>query len=224
MPEKNHDQDSLRVEPCVVAAGQTTRLTIRLRPEQADAAATETASAALTAGYAVKNGCLHFGKNPCVLRLAGLQYPGDRTLGDSLVDYTAHEAEQVLMLDLFFPHEQEYQLHLFCLAGGQETLVSCLAVFALEADLLACLPWKGDLHLHSIRSDGKDTPQHVAAACRRIGFDFMAITDHRRFEPSLEAIAAYADVPVDLTFYTGEEVHAPDNPVHIVHKIGRAHV
>jgi hypothetical protein len=211
MSEKAGDQESLRVEPCVVAAGQTTQLTIRIEPDQADP----------EAGFALRAGRLCFGKNPCVLRLAGLQYPGDQTLGDSLVDYMAMEAEQTLAAELFFPREQEYQLRLSCVADGQELLVASLAVYALEVDLFACRPWKGDLHLHSIRSDGKDTPQHVAAACRRIGFDFMALTDHRQFAPSLEAIAAFSDVPVDLTIYTGEEVHAPDNPVHIVHIGGK---
>lgn len=207
MQNDDNSQEYLQVEPCVVAAGQTTRLTIRIVQKQADPAA----------GFSIRNGRLHHGRQACVLRRAGLQYPGEQTLGDSVVDYTAHETDQVLTAELFFPREQEYQLRLFSSSDDKEQLVACLAVFALEEDLLACRPWKGDLHLHSIRSDGKDTPQHVAAACRRIGFDFMALTDHRLFAPSLEAIDAYAGVPVDLTFYTGEEVHAPDNPVHIVH-------
>ncbi|MDW7656131.1 MAG: hypothetical protein SCM11_03030 [Bacillota bacterium] len=207
MPVETRYQDYLRVEPCVVAAGQTTQMTIQIVPGQADP----------EKGFAIRAGCLHLGKNLCVLRLVGLQYPGDQTLGDRLVNYVAQEAEQTLTAELFFPREQEYQLRFYSVAAGKELLMACLAVYALESDLLACRPWKGDLHLHSIRSDGKDTPQHVAAACRCIGFDFMAVTDHRQFAPSLEAIAAFTDVPVDLTFYTGEEVHAPDNPVHIVH-------
>jgi hypothetical protein len=61
-----------------------------------------------------------------------------------------------------------------------------------------------------------ESPAYVAAACRKIGLDFMAITDHRQYPPSLEAMRAFAGVEVDLRIYPGEEVHPPDNPVHIL--------
>jgi hypothetical protein len=44
----------------------------------------------------------------------------------------------------------------------------------------------------------------------------MALTDHRKFSPSLEAAEAFEKIPIDLKIFTGEEVHPPDNPVHIV--------
>ena len=44
----------------------------------------------------------------------------------------------------------------------------------------------------------------------------MALTDHRQYAPSLEAEQAYARIPIDLRIYPGEEVHPPDNPVHII--------
>lgn len=200
-------KDHLLVEPCVVAAGQTTRLTIRLDSVQADP----------DDGFSLRNGQLFLGRYPCRLRLYGLQYPGRQTLENSLIDVAGLESAQSLTADVYFPCEQEYHLRVFRVAEQKEELVARLPLYALEADLLACRPWKGDLHMHSIRSDGQDTPQHVAAACRRIGFDFMALTDHRRFTPSLEAIDAFAPVPHDLVLLTGEEVHPPDNPVHIVH-------
>jgi len=61
----------------------------------------------------------------------------------------------------------------------------------------------------------------VAGASRRIGLDFMAVTDHRLYAPSLEAIRAFEDMPVDLRIYPGEEVHPPDCPVHIINFGGR---
>jgi hypothetical protein len=70
--------------------------------------------------------------------------------------------------------------------------------------------------MHSNRSDGQELPAHVAAACRRIGLDLMALTDHRKYEPSLEAMRAFQSVDLDLCIYPGEEVHPPDNRVHIV--------
>ncbi|NCC43719.1 MAG: PHP domain-containing protein, partial [Clostridia bacterium] len=37
---------------------------------------------------------------------------------------------------------------------------------------------KGNLHTHSTRSDGVNTPKEVADQYRRSGYDFMAFTDH----------------------------------------------
>jgi hypothetical protein len=89
-------------------------------------------------------------------------------------------------------------------------------LYALDGDLFARRPYKGDTHLHTHHSDGKESPAYVAASGRKIGMDFLAITDHGRHFPSLEAIAAFQGVPTDLRIYPGEEVHPPDNRVHMV--------
>jgi len=70
--------------------------------------------------------------------------------------------------------------------------------------------------MHSFRSDGKESPPCVAGSCRRIGLDFMAVTDHKQYAPSLEARDAFRDIDTDLQIFPGEEIHPPDNPVHIV--------
>ncbi len=125
-----------------------------------------------------------------------------------------------------FMCEQEYVLHVEFLSSDTEgeskaVQVGEFRIYALEDDLFTRRPYKGDLHIHSRRSDGQESPAYVAGACRRIGLDFMAVTDHRRYEPSLEAMEAYQDVDTDLRIYPGEEVHPPDNPVHIVNFGGR---
>lgn len=89
-------------------------------------------------------------------------------------------------------------------------------IFAAEADLYCRTPYRGDLHTHSNRSDGREAPAVVAANYRKAGFDFLALTDHHRYAPSLEAIAAFRDVPLDLRLFPGEEVHVPGNYVHMV--------
>jgi len=89
-------------------------------------------------------------------------------------------------------------------------------VYAVEEDLFALRPFKGDFHTHSCRSDGKESPAVVAADYRKAGFDFLAITDHERYEPSLEAIAAYREAAIDLKLFPGEEVHPPDNNTHYI--------
>jgi hypothetical protein len=89
-------------------------------------------------------------------------------------------------------------------------------LYALDADLFNRKPYRGDLHMHSSRSDGKESPAYVAATCRKIGLDFMALTDHRQYKPSLEAIHAFDGVETDLRIFPGEEIHPPENRIHIV--------
>lgn len=115
-----------------------------------------------------------------------------------------------------FETEGEYVLWLENISGEPKGRSFEFRFYALADDLFSRRPYKGDLHMHSIRSDGRDAPAYVAASCRRIGLDFMALTDHRLYAPSLEAAAAFAGLPIDLQIYPGEEVHPPDNPVHIV--------
>lgn len=38
--------------------------------------------------------------------------------------------------------------------------------------------WRGNLHCHSTRSDGGIEPAEVVAAYKRLGFDFISLTDH----------------------------------------------
>ena len=115
-----------------------------------------------------------------------------------------------------FANEQEYILVLQNTSGLPRARSYEFRFFALEEDLFTRRPYKGDMHMHSNRSDGIEAPAYVAGACRRIGLDFMALTDHRQYEPSLEAIHAFKNLPVDLRIYPGEEVHPPDNPVHMI--------
>ena len=63
--------------------------------------------------------------------------------------------------------------------------------------------------MHTCRSDGKQEPAIVCANYRKHGYDFFAITDHERYYPSLEAINAYKDVPIEFNICPGEEVHMP---------------
>lgn len=118
-----------------------------------------------------------------------------------------------LRIPQYFEGEQEHVLYVEDVDGGE---VGDFRVYSLEEDLFARKPFKGDLHIHSCRSDGRESPAYVAGACRRIGLDFMAVTDHRTYEPSIEARRAYQGVDIDLRIYPGEEVHPPDNPVHII--------
>ena len=47
-----------------------------------------------------------------------------------------------------------------------------LPVLVSRADI------RGDLHMHSTWSDGRDTIEGMVAACRSLGYEYLAITDH----------------------------------------------
>jgi hypothetical protein len=123
-------------------------------------------------------------------------------------------SEGCLSVETEFTGEQEHTLLLKDEPG--EKILCDFRVYSLEPDLLRLFPWKGDFHLHSDRSDGREEPAYVAASGRKIGMDFLALTDHRKYEPSLEAAEKFRDSGSDLKIYPGEEVHPPENPVHIV--------
>lgn len=44
--------------------------------------------------------------------------------------------------------------------------------------------FKGNLHCHTTLSDGQRSPEDVVACYRALGYDFLAITDHRKLSPT----------------------------------------
>lgn len=117
-----------------------------------------------------------------------------------------------LAFDAVLSAEGEYFIRLF----RDDQRVLQMSVYALENDMRGRLPFRGDLHVHSFHSDGRQSPAVVCANYRKYGYDFISITDHRRYYPSLEAIDAYRDVPCELTIVPGEEIHLPGNDIHTV--------
>ena len=82
-------------------------------------------------------------------------------------------------------------------------------VYAVPADLAGLKPYKGDMHIHTYYSDGKMSPIYMAVTGRKLGLDFAAITDHSRYEPSLEAIKIAEEIGLDMLLFPGEEVDFP---------------
>ncbi len=125
--------------------------------------------------------------------------------------------EGSLKISVNCPREQEYSLQLFYDTPEKgRTKLCTLSVFAAEKDLYERRPYKGDTHVHTVGSDGRESPGAVAATYRRAGFDFLAITDHSTYEPSLEAIERLKGLPSDLSLFPGEEVHVPSGIIHAV--------
>lgn len=129
-----------------------------------------------------------------------------------------------LQFSMQWEEEQPYLLLLR--EEGQESRepLCTLQIYCLEEDLYGLQPLKGNMHAHSFRSDGVESPELVAANYRKAGFDFLAITDHDIYQPSLDAIAAFEKLELDFKLYPGEEVHAPNNKIHIINFAGRGSV
>ena len=152
-----------------------------------------------------------------------------RSFGEWLEGLTPaefHRAENGdLAVTVATPVEGEYTIR-FDVADGTGEFVekAVFAIYALADDLYRLTPYKGDFHMHSTASDGAHSPEYVAASCRKTGFDFMALTDHRLYEPSLVAQRAMAEFGCDMLVAPGEEVHLPDNGVHVINFGGRGSV
>ncbi|MBQ8159602.1 MAG: CehA/McbA family metallohydrolase [Clostridia bacterium] len=73
--------------------------------------------------------------------------------------------------------------------------------------------YRGNLHMHTTRSDGHLTPGEAMARYREMGYDFVAITDHRTL-----TVPEKKDIPEGLLWIPGIELDWPleGQVVHIV--------
>jgi len=126
-----------------------------------------------------------------------------------------------------FAQEQEYHIWVYAATEADRgkskkenileiKTVTEQRVYALDEDLYRRRPMVGDLHLHSSGSDGQEAPDFIAAQYRKAGYDFLSISDHHTMEPSFQAIRDFADLEMGLTLYPAEEVHPPENAIHML--------
>lgn len=123
-----------------------------------------------------------------------------------------------LTTSVLFPQEDRWM----CDISYKGEKLERFEVYSLEDDLFPLTPYKGDNHMHSFMSDGKESPEYMAAACCRRGYDYCVPTDHHTMEASLRAKKAIDVLGVDLLILTGEEIHSPGNHVHIINVGGSA--
>lgn len=139
----------------------------------------------------------------------------------------SHEARDgVLYVRAFFAGEQEHNLtvNLKNLPARRQASPWIpkdingvrFNLYSLAPDLARLRPYKGDFHIHSLFSDGKELPEYVAAGFRANGFDFIAITDHFEYHPSLRAMDRWKDLKNGFRLFPGEEVHVPGGQAHII--------
>ncbi len=127
-------------------------------------------------------------------------------------EHKLNKQNNALCIDACFPQEDAY----LCKVYLEGEPVGKFEVYALEEDLFGKTPYLGDNHMHTAFSDGRESPAYMAAAACRKGYDYCVITDHRLYEPSIEARDFFAPFNTDFLVIPGEEVHSPDNPVHII--------
>lgn len=94
------------------------------------------------------------------------------------------------------------------------------SIYCLEEDLYGSVALRGDLHCHSLCSDGERPPENVVASYRSSGYDFLAITDHHNDRGYQEAEKAYKDSDCDMEIIYGEEVHNQDMGVYHIVNLG----
>jgi DNA polymerase (family 10) len=101
--------------------------------------------------------------------------------GESISEYGVENTETNEVLT--FTSEEEFYRH-FGLPfippeireDGQE-----VEKYSADLELIALEDIKGDLHMHSTWSDGAHTIEEMIEACRKRGYQYMAITDHSHY-------------------------------------------
>ncbi|MDF1878005.1 PHP domain-containing protein [Sulfurimonas sp. SAG-AH-194-L11] len=80
------------------------------------------------------------------------------------------------------------------------------SLYCLDKNMIKLRPLKGDLHMHSVYSDGRATPFAMVMASLDAGMDFLSVTDHDNYDGSLNAIKKVKENNIDILALRGEEV------------------
>lgn len=134
--------------------------------------------------------------------------------------YAANSSD-ITEISTVLPHTGEY--YIFLSARG--TSDRRISVYGVSEEMAGLLPVKGDLHIHTLYSDGAQSPREMVIQARRLGMDYIAVTDHDSYYPSLEAIKFTASSGLSILCFEGEEVTVPtgghvlsigsDSPLHL---------
>ena len=89
-------------------------------------------------------------------------------------------------------------------------------LFAAHPDLARRKAYKGDMHIHTHYSDGRQSPIYMAVRAKELCLDFIAITDHNKYQPSLEAIEEAKKMGLNLLLLPGEEISVRGGCGHFV--------
>ena len=122
----------------------------------------------------------------------------------------------VVRVPLRGEHEHTFFLHLPRKKGEKNPDMRKVVICTLAPDAFKLRPFKGEIHQHSLVSDGRTPPQDHVMYAREAGLDFVAVTDHWNNKQNPIVAAAAKDSGCGLVTYPGEEMH---NVSHILHSI-----
>jgi hypothetical protein len=71
--------------------------------------------------------------------------------------------------------------------------------------------WRGNIHTHSTRSDGKLPPEEVCRRYREAGYDFLCLSDHFLPQYGFPIVDTRPFRTNSFTTILGAEIHAPKN-------------
>lgn len=81
-----------------------------------------------------------------------------------------------------------------------------VSIYSLLPDLYGKNVKKGDFHIHTMISDGTESPERTAANYRKAGFDVIAMTEHNIYYSSKD-VEKKLDFMKNYKIMCGEEVH-----------------
>lgn len=124
--------------------------------------------------------------------------------------------ENKLTAKITFQREQGYAFSIYDISNPQKAKrpIQTLSVYALNDDLFSLNAYKGDTHMHTKVSDGKETVEEALVSCLEIGCDFFAVSDHRKYEGSEKAVKICKDIPLSIATHNAEECHFSSVHVH----------
>src|ERR671930_2017794 len=94
---------------------------------------------------------------------------------------------------------------------GAVALITLARLIAAQNDTPALRWYRGNLHTHTINSDGDSPPYEVMAWYKRHGYQFLALTDHNTFtDPAL-----FDTNPTDNFLLLGGEEITNARTVHV---------
>jgi len=123
------------------------------------------------------------------------------------------DADGFIRFCLLFQTQGEYLVNVYRTA--EDKLITA-HLFAARPDLARRKAYKGDMHIHTHYSDGRQSPIYMAVRAKELGLDFIAITDHDKYQPSLEAIEEAKKIGLNLLLFPGEEVSVREGCGHFV--------
>ncbi len=143
-------------------------------------------------------------------------YAIDGTWGGGGKEFPMKVEDGRVVVDLAFPREGRYVVKLRGKGKrkGQAENLETFVFYALNEDLCAVRPYKGDFHMHSTFSDGVASHTDMGFQCLEAGYDVQALSDHRKYEGSQKLQEDFKNIPMSMRVCNAEEIHLSTVHVH----------